>query len=86
MFLIAWSDEAFESIHRLVLQYPGRRTDFAASLKQADRMLSTDPIGSSESREGRYRICIVSPLTLFFTVDFEDDTVEITDVIFNLRF
>jgi len=50
-------------------------------LKLAQARLGTDPLGCSESREDQNRVCFLKPLT----VDFEDDTVDITQVFFSLK-
>lgn len=55
------------------------------ALKLAQARLGTDPLGRSESREDQNRVCFLKPLTIYFTLDFEDDTVEITQVFFSLK-
>jgi len=81
MFLITWTDEAFDQMHRLVLQHPKRNWGLSQALKLAQARLGTDPLGCSESREDQNRVCFLKPLT----VDFEDDTVDITQVFFSLK-
>ncbi len=85
MFLITWTEEAFEQMHRIALQYPHRNRRLSRALRQMDAHLRDDPLGGSESREDQNRICIVTPLTVYFTIDFEHDTVEITQVYFILK-
>ena len=82
MFVISCSEIAFEQIKRIAALYPARRVDVVRSLKEVRDLLSRDPLGCSESRQNRDRVCIVRPLTIYFSVDFQHDTVEISQILF----
>ena len=85
MFSITCSELSFEQLRRISDLYPSRKGNLVASLKAVREFLSHDPLGCSESRQNRDRVCIVSPLTFFFTIDFQHDTVEIIPIFFNVK-
>ena len=50
------------------------------AMLELDRMLSADPEGNSESREGPERVAFALPLGVMFEIRAEDRTVLIGDV------
>ena len=83
MFLITCSAIAFDQIARFSAMFPKRKRDLVRALKEVRDLLSRDPLGCSESRQNRDRVCIVRPLTVYFSVDFQNDAVEIIQFFFN---
>ncbi|WP_439621067.1 type II toxin-antitoxin system RelE/ParE family toxin [Gemmata sp.] len=77
MFLLVWSDEAFEEMARIVRLYPARKHEFATALRQVTHQLSTDPLNRGESREEEMRVMFAGDLSVFYAVDEASRVVEI---------
>ncbi len=82
MYSIAYSTVAFEQLKRICTQFPQAKGDLIRSLREVQVMLSSDPLSCSESRQNRTRICIVSPLTFYFSIDFQQSTIEVSQVFY----
>lgn len=80
MYGISWTSLAFDEMNRLLLLYPLRRQQFAAALREIDRILHLDPLGNGESRDGPTRVLVVAPLTVYYSIDFETDVVDVLSV------
>lgn len=85
MFSIAFSKIAFDQFKRICSLFPESKSELIRSLQEVRELLSRDPLGSSESRQNRDRICIVSPLTFYFTIDFQQSTIEISQVFYSRK-
>lgn len=77
MFLVVWSDEAFEDMRLIVAAQPVRKREFALALRQIEHQLGTDPLAVGESREEDMRVTFAGELTVFYRVDADEETVEI---------
>ena len=85
MYSISISISAFDQFRRIATQFPESKNELIRCLKKARELLGIDPLGCSESRQDRERICIESPLTFYFSIDFQQSTVEISQVYFNSK-
>lgn len=83
MFTVIWDHLAFDQMHAIILWNPDERDDIAASLKQVQNLLSSSPETTGESREDPLRLAFIDKLIVLFTVDPEEETVEILEVRFN---
>jgi plasmid stabilization system protein ParE len=77
MFIIVWSDDAFEDMSLIVAAYPIRKREFALALRQIELQLGADPLAVGESREEDMRVTFAGELTVFYRVDAKEETVEI---------
>jgi hypothetical protein len=80
MFLITWSEQAFEQMQRLFDDHPGRHTDFTYALRQLARELHQAADDWGESRAGTERFGTAGPLSVWIDVDPDDRTVEVITV------
>jgi hypothetical protein len=80
MFLVVWSDEAFEKMANLIRFNPERKEEFAAALRGISQQLTHNARHAGESREAEMRVMFAGDLSVFFSVDESDQTVEIGDV------
>ncbi len=83
MYSIAYSIVAFEQFKRISTHFPGAKGELIRSLREVQEVLSRDPLGCSESRQNRTRICIVSPLAFYFSIDFQQSTIEVSQVFYS---
>lgn len=80
MFLIVWSDVAFEKMANLIRFNPERREEFAAGLREISQQLSHNARHAGESRDNEMRVMFAGDSAVFFGVDEADQTVEIGDI------
>ena len=78
-YTVVWVADAEEEIARLWVDAPDRAA-IAVAADAIDAALRRDPYGVGESREGRRRILIVSPLAVTYTVKQDDSLVEVTKI------
>jgi plasmid stabilization system protein ParE len=84
MFLVEWTDEAFDLMAGIVSRQPYRKQEFGLALRQIAWKLGDDPVGHSESRPNDARILSVKPLTIYFRVDEEAEAVEVFRVVLRM--
>jgi len=70
---IPWSARAFAQTGRLILLHPERRPKFASAHREIDLQLHTDPLGVGEARGQGFRVLVVPPLTVWYTLDLSAD-------------
>ena len=80
MFLVVWSDEAFEDMSGIVKAHAARKHEFATALRQIAHQLSTDPQTVGESRADDVRVMFAGAVSVFYVVDEDEKTVEIAKV------
>jgi plasmid stabilization system protein ParE len=80
MFLVVWSDVAFDDMSRIVRAHPTRKREFATALRQIAHRLATDPERVGESRDGGVRVMFAGEVSVFYRVDHSAQTVEIGNV------
>jgi hypothetical protein len=80
MFLVVWAEGAFDDMDRIVRDHPARKREFALALRQITRQLTDDPERIGESREDEMRVMFAGELSVFYSVDADDKTVEIGSV------
>ena len=80
MFLVVWSERAFDNMNEIVRDNPSRKRELAAALRQITHQLTTDPQRVGESRTGDLRVMFASELSVFYRVDTEDSAVRIANV------
>jgi hypothetical protein len=80
MFLVVWSDVAFEEMARLIRFNPERKEEFASALREISEQLSNNARHAGESREDEMRVMFSGEVSIFFSVDELDQTVEIGHV------
>ena len=80
--IVIWLEAAEADLLRFYL--PARAAGFAETYTQAaeavERALAINPAAAGESRAGRQRILIESPLTIDFEVDVEQQVAVVTAV------
>jgi plasmid stabilization system protein ParE len=80
MFLVVWSETAFDKMANLIRFNPERRDEFAAALREISEQLSHNARHAGESREEEMRVMFAGELSVFFRVDGEHQTVEVGNV------
>lgn len=80
MFLVTWSEAAFEQMQQLLLDHPSRRTDFVYALRTLERELNQSADMWGESRGGNDRLGFPGPLSVLVEVDPDDRTVTVLRV------
>lgn len=80
MYLVAWSDEAFEQMSRIVRDNPARKDELASALQELAVRLRLDANTTGESRGRFYRVVLIGPLTVFYRLEEESDAVEVIRV------
>lgn len=78
-YTVVWGNDAEDEIARLWLDAQDRAA-LAAAVDAIDAVLGRDPFGVGESREGRRRILIVSPVGVIYSVKRQDRIVEVTKI------
>ena len=80
MYLVAWSDQAFEQMSRIIRENPARKDELTSALQELATRLRLDANTTGESRDRYYRVLLVEPLTVFYRLDEESDAVEVIRV------
>jgi hypothetical protein len=81
MFRVRWERRALSALADLWTRAdPSLRQAITAATHQIDQLLSTDPLGQSESRPGGRRILFVSPLGITFRIEGDGQTVSVLRV------
>jgi plasmid stabilization system protein ParE len=80
MYLVAWSDQAFEQMSRIIRENPARKDELTSALQELAVRLRLNANSTGESRGGFYRVVLVEPLTVFYRLDEESDAVEVIRV------
>jgi plasmid stabilization system protein ParE len=80
MYLVAWSDQAFEQMSRIIRENPARKDELTSALQELAVRLRLNANSTGESRGGFYRVVLVDPLTVFYRLDEESDAVEVIRV------
>ena len=81
MYLVAWSDQAFEQMARIIRENPAaRRDELISALQEIATRLRLDANTTGESRGRYFRVVLVDPLTVFYRLDEESDAVEVIRV------
>lgn len=80
MFLVVWGVPAFDKMGNLIRLNPERKDEFAAALKEIWDQLTHNTRHAGESRGDEMRVMFAGDLSVFFSVDESDQTVEIGDV------
>ena len=80
MFLVVWSEMAFDKMANLIRFNPERKDEFAAGLREIWQQLTHNARHAGESREDEVRVMFAGDLSIFFSVDEADQTVEIGDI------
>jgi hypothetical protein len=80
MFLVIWSVTAFDKMANLIRYNPARKDEFAAALREISQQLTHNARHAGESREDEMRVMFAGDLSIFFSVDEADQTVEIGDI------
>ena len=80
MYLVAWSDQAFEQMARIIRENPARRDELISALQEIATRLRLDANTTGESRGRYFRVVLADPLTVFYRLDEESDAVEVIRV------
>lgn len=80
MYLVAWSDQAFEQMSRIIRENPARKDELTSALQELATRLRLDANTTGESRDRYYRVLLVEPLTVYYRLDEESDAVEVIRV------
>jgi len=80
MFLVVWTDGAFDDMADHIHRHPNRKREFALALRQIAHQLASDPMGVGESREAEMRVMFAGEISVFYRVDTADQTVEIANI------
>jgi hypothetical protein len=82
MFLVVWSETAFDNMNEIVGGNRARKRELAVALRQVAHQLTTDPLGVGESRgdSDKARVMFAGELSVFYSVDTDDNTVRIGNV------
>lgn len=80
MLLVVWGGMAFDKMANLIRFNPERKDEFAAALRDIWQQLTHNARHAGESREGEMRVMFAGDLSIFFSVDEADQTVEIGDI------
>ena len=83
-YKVVWRRPAFDAMDSLVADFPGRREEFGAALKEISSNLSTAPDAEGESRAPPYRVSFFGRLTVHFRVS--DDERKVYVVLVHLPF
>ena len=80
MYLLVWWERAFDDMNDIIRDHPGRKREFAVALRRISHQLATDPLGVGESRQAEMRVMFAGEVSVFYRVDTDERTVEITNV------
>lgn len=80
MFVVVWSDEAFEQMQNLFDRHPALQTEFTYFLRTLARELASFGNEWGESRDDSIRIGFIGPVTITIDVDESDSTIEVLSV------
>ena len=80
MFLVVWTDAAFDDMDRIVRAHPLRKREFALALREISQHLTTNPEQVGESREEEMRVMFAGELSVFYRIDANENTVEIGNI------
>jgi hypothetical protein len=78
-FLVRWEEAAIQELAAAWIEADSAlRARIKAAANDLDQRLGNDPLGQSESREGKSRIAFSSPLVVIFRIDFSQNAVSIS--------
>ncbi len=77
---VVWLPPAFNRMNAIVRDNPALAAEFAAALRELTAALSTDPVGTGESREPYYRFAVFGPLAVTFRPFPAEDAVLVVRV------
>jgi len=81
MFTLVWDQPAFDQMNALILWYPARRSELAATLQTLDRELHQRADVWGESRESQnVRLGYVGALSVLVRIEPDDQVVYIMEV------
>lgn len=84
-YTVGWTPGAKHDLARFWLGARDRISIGEAS-EAIERQLSTDPLNAGESRVGRFRVLIVEPLVVVYSVQPEDRLVKVVQVTYHKMF
>jgi hypothetical protein len=80
IYTVIWLPEAEAALAQIWEADQSARSAVTASAHELDQLLGTDPVGASESREGKLRIILVPPPGASFSYSNDDRKVWVGEV------